>query len=338
VTLRARAVVFAAVTAACVAVAVVATARSVDDRRAADAAAPSTADKAADLLARAGATDGAVLVFRDLDRRDYGRLAVVRVGSGGAVRHATGLACDRVHYAAGAGLCVQRGGGLLNESTVKLLDARLRVRGEVKVPGTPSRARVSPDGRLGAVTTFVTGHSYATPGAFSTATTLIDLRAGKKIADLEDLAAFDGPRRVTARDVNYWGVTFARDGTTFYATMATGGETHLMRGDRRSRRMRVIHDNVECPSLSPDGTRIGYKKLVSSGAGSPKLWRFTVLDLETMRETRLAEPTPRDDQLEWLDDGHVLYGNGEETWTVPADGSGAPARYLSAASSPAVAR
>ena len=335
---RARALLFAAVTAICVVVAVVATARSVEDQRAADAAAPASTDPAAGLLARAAAIQDAVLVFRDLDRRSYGRLAVVRMEQGTPRRHATGLACDRVHYAGGSGLCVQRGGGLLNESTVKLLDARLRVRSQFKVPGTPSRARVSPDGRLGAVTTFVTGHSYATPGAFSTASTLIDLRRGNTIANLEEFAAFDGSRRVTARDVNFWGVTFARDGRTFYATMATDGRTHLVRGDVRSRRLRVIHDNVECPSLSPDGTRIGYKKLVSSGAGSPKLWRFTVLDLETMRETPLAEPAPRDDQLEWLDDGHVLYGNGEETWTVPADGSGSPARYLPAAGSPAVAR
>ena len=111
--------------------------------------------------------------------------------------------------------------------------------------------------------------------------------------------------------------------------MAYDGETHLVRGDVRTRRTRIIHDNVECPSLSPDGRRIGYKKLVSAGAGSPKIWHFTVLDLKTMRETPLAEPAPRDDQLEWLDDDHVLYANGEEIWTVPADGSGA-ARALPA--------
>jgi hypothetical protein len=55
-----------------------------------------------------------------------------------------------------------------------------------------------------------------------------------------------------------------------------------------------------------------------------------------MRETALAEPAPRDDQLEWLDDDHVLYGNGEEIWTVPADGSGEPERFLAAGDSPAV--
>jgi hypothetical protein len=336
-TMRTRVIAFLLVTLACTGVAVGATLNSVDEQRDATKAAPKATDRAGDVLAGAVAAGRPVVVFRDLDRERYGRLAVS--GLGGAERVRSGLNCDRVYFRAGTGVCVVRGTGLLNESTVKLLDARLDVQAEVKVPGVPSRARVSPDGRLAAVTTFVTGHSYATPGEFSTAATLIDVRRGKTIANLEKFTTLDADgKKVTARDRNFWGITFAADGRTFYATVAYDGQTHLIRGDVRTRRARIIHDNVECPSLSPDGKRIGYKKLVSAGSGSPKVWRFTVLDLETMRETPLAEPAPRDDQLEWLDEGHVLYGNGEETWTVPADGSGSPSRYLAAADSPAVVR
>jgi hypothetical protein len=334
-----RAIVFVAVTVTCAAVAVGATVKSVDRQRTATAAAPKATAAAGDVLAADVGAGRPLVVFRDLDRGRYGRLAFAELGAAGGGRHRSGLSCDRVHFAAGHGICMVRGSGLLNESTVKLLDARLDVVAELTVPGVPSRARVSPDGRLAAVTTFVTGHSYATPGQFSTAATIIDVRSGKVITDLEHFVTLDRHgARVDARERNYWGITFARDGRTFYATVAYGGKTHLVRGDVRSRRARVVHDNVECPSLSPDGTRIGYKKLVSSGAGSPRIWRFTVLDLETMRETQLAEPAPRDDQLEWLDDGHVLYANGEEIWTVPADGSGAPERYLASADSPAVVR
>jgi hypothetical protein len=333
-----RAIVFVAVTVTCAAVAVGATLASVDRQREATAAAPKATQATGDALAVDVAAGRPVVVFRDLDRSRYGRLAFAGLETG-AARRRSGLSCDRVHFAAGEGVCVVRGTGLLNESTVKLLDERLDVVAEVKVPGVPSRARVSPDGRLAAVTTFVTGHSYATAGQFSTSATLIDVRRGKAITDLEHFVTLEADGdRVTARDRNYWGITFDRDGRTFYATVAYGGGTHLVRGDIRTRRARIIHDNVECPSLSPDGTRIGYKKLVSAGSGSPKIWRFTVLDLATMRETQLAEPAPRDDQLEWLDDDHVLYANGEEIWTVPADGSGAPERYLAAADSPAVVR
>ena len=334
--MRARVIAFLVDTLACAGVAVGATINSVDEQRAATAAAPKATAAAGDVLAGAVADGRPVLVFRDLDRKRYGRLAVSDLD--GANRTRSGLSCDRVTFRAGTGVCVVRGSGLLNESTVQLLDEHLEVKREVKVAGVPSRARLSPDGRLAAVTTFVTGHSYATPGQFSTAATLIDVARGKVIGNLEKFTTLDADgERVTARDRNYWGITFADSGT-FYATVAYGGETHLIRGDVHRRRARIIHDNVECPSLSPDGRRIGYKKLVSTGAGSPKVWRFTVLDLATMRETALAEPAPRDDQLEWLDDDHVLYGNGEETWTVPADGSGSPQRYLAAADSPAVVR
>jgi WD40-like Beta Propeller Repeat len=333
--MSARAIVFAAVTLTCAAVAVGATLTSVERQREATAAAPKATAAAGDVLAAELAAGRPVAVFRDLDRNRYGRLGFTVNGK----RHRSGLSCDRVYFAADVGICVVRGSGLLNESTVKLLDARLEVTAELAVPGVPSRARISPDGRLAAVTTFVTGHSYATPGQFSTAATLIDVRRGKAITDLEKFVTLDAEgERVSARDRNFWGITFADDGRTFYATVAYGGETHLVRGDVPTRRARIIHDNVECPSLSPDGKRIGYKKLVSAGAGSPKIWHFTVLDLETMRETPLAEPAPRDDQLEWLDDDHVLYANGEEIWTVPADGSGAPERYLAAADSPAITR
>jgi hypothetical protein len=57
-----------------------------------------------------------------------------------------------------------------------------------------------------------------------------------------------------------------------------------------------------------------------------------------MRETPLAETRSVDDQAEWLDDEHVLYGLDESIWTVPADGSGAPQLFARRADSPAVVR
>ena len=165
---------------------------------------------------------------------------------------------------------------------------------------------MSRDGRWGAVTMFVTGHAYADAGSFSTQTTLIDLRSGTAAGELESFTTSRRGRVVTAEDVNYWGVTFAADGDTFYATMATGGRTYLVRGSIHDRTLRTLHENVECPSLSPDGTRIAYKKRIDGGGDEP--WRLTVLDLATMRETPLGETAGFDDQAEWLDDEHVLYG------------------------------
>jgi hypothetical protein len=205
------------------------------------------------------------------------------------------------------------------------------------IAGVPSRTRISPDGRFAGVTAFLTGHSYAQPGQFSTAATIIDLRAGKVVGDLEkDFKVFDDGKLIGARDRNYWGLTFADDGDTFYATVATGmTNTWLIKGSIKAKRAETIHANVECPSLSPDGTRIGYKKAVGH---DPTVWRFTVLDLETGRETPTAETRPIDDQVEWLDDQHLLYRDGETTWVVNADGSGEPRLWMKASDSPAIVR
>jgi hypothetical protein len=69
-----------------------------------------------------------------------------------------------------------------------------------------------------------------------------------------------------------------------------------------------------------------------------------VLDLATGRETLLAETRSVDDQVEWLDNGHLLYqlsrpgaeGTVSDIWQVPADGTGAASVLISEASSPAV--
>jgi sucrose-6-phosphate hydrolase SacC (GH32 family) len=193
---------------------------------------------------------------------------------------------------------------------------------------------VSPNGRWGGVTAFLVGHAYAAPGQFSTAATIIDLRTGKVVGDLEkNFRVYRDGKLVTARDRNYWGLTFAADGDTFYATLAAHGQTWLIKGSIRARTAHTIHANVECPSLSPDGTRIGYKKAVSH---DPTVWRFTVLDLATGHETPLSETRSVDDQLAWLDNSHLIYGDKTREWVVDADGSGRPQPWLAAADSATV--
>ena len=95
----------------------------------------------------------------------------------------------------------------------------------------------------------------------------------------------------------------------------------------------TLRRNAECPSLSPDGTRLVYKKLV----GNPPAWRYHVLELATGRETPLPETRAVDDQAEWLDDSHVLYRVEEDVWESPVAG-GRPRLYRQGADSPAVVR
>jgi hypothetical protein len=211
--------------------------------------------------------------------------------------------------------------------------------------GIPSRTRLAPDGGLGAMTLFVTGHNYS-DGSFSTATSIVDTNSGASVGNLEQFKVLRDGVPIEAPDFNFWGVTFARDGNRFYATLGTAGQTYLVEGDVAAREMRVLRDGVECPSLSPDNTRLIFKRLTSSGP--VRTWGWSVLDLATLQDRPLmAETRNVDDQAEWLDNDHILYAMPDEgppatiathIWVAPVDTDEAPRIFLRFASSPAVIR
>jgi hypothetical protein len=333
---RKRGVAFAVLVGACVVVAVavvvVAALRSGAERRESRAAVSAARGTVAGILD----SGRPWVLFKAVDRYRpavSGHMAVAQLGASGPGKPVpAGPECDRVAFAAGRGVCLTPAGPGGFDAVI--LDDRLRPGKKIRLGGNPSRTRVSPSGRYGAATSFVTGHSYADVGAFSTRTDIIDLEAGRRITQLERFDVTRDGEPVRSRDRNFWGVTFVDD-DRFYATMATGGTNYLVAFDMKSRTGTVEGRHVECPSLSPDGSRIAFKKRTGS-AETP--WRLTVLDLRTMRETPLAETRSVDDQAEWLDDDRVLYGIGDAVWAVRADGRGRPARFIAGAGSPAVVR
>lgn len=286
------------------------------------------------------------LIFRHSAPDSFdGALGTAPVANPTDVQLVPALRCDRVHMAANRGICLASDRGVFTTYRAVLFDETGSPRQELPLAGIPSRTQVSPDGRLGAITVFVAGHSYAASD-FSTRTSLVDLDTGRWL--VEDIEAFtvrrDG-RTITAPDFNFWGVTFGLDHRTFYATLATAGETLLLRGDVPTRTADVIATQVECPSLSPDGQRIVFKHR-SPGERGITAWRLWVLDLDTGRRRALAETRNVDDQATWLDGNHVLYalpGNPEhgalmDQWVVPADGTGTPRLLIPAASSTSPSR
>ncbi|MFJ3301926.1 TolB family protein [Streptomyces sp. NPDC086549] len=279
------------------------------------------------------------MVFRNMawgPHRD--ELTTVPASDPSGPRTASGVKCLRFYAASGTGVCLQAVHGPVSDTyRALILDARLRTTAHYDVPGIPSRARVSPTGHFAAWTAFVGGDSYAGTN-FSTRAAIADTRTGKLIPSLEAFRIIKDGHTYRAADVNFWGVTFAADDRTFYATLATKGHTYLVRGDLRARTVTTVHTNLECPSLSPDGTRIAYKKRVP---GLPKdaPWHLYVLDLRTMRETPLAEPRSVDDQAVWRDAHTIVYAlpgdYGADLYQVPADGTGRARRISSEAVSPA---
>ncbi|WP_432058997.1 hypothetical protein [Streptomyces sp. S1] len=268
--------------------------------------------------------------------RDTASGRVARVDpSAPSGRTAGGPSCDRFHAAGPTVLCLQRRPGVPARSYAIVLDRKLREIRRVALPGIPSRARVSASGNMLSWTMFATGDSYAR-SSFSTRTSILDLRSGYLVKNMELIPLTLGGRRYHAPDVNYWGVSFAADDNRFYATVSTNGRTHLVEGDVEKWSARALRENVECPSLSPDGTRLAFKKRVSDGPRDP--WRLYVYDLRSGREHPVAERRGIDDQALWTDARTLAYGYGGAVWSVPADGTGTPRRLAAGASSPAAPR
>lgn len=240
----------------------------------------------------------------------YG-LVVAAAGDGPMdTRFQTGLECDRIAAGPAGGVCLTADRGVQTTYWAVIVDANLQPRHRLALSGVPSRARVSPDGRLVGITVFEAGHGYA-DASFSTRTTLVDTSEGRTVADLEQFEVFRDGRRFTRADFNFWGVTFARDSNTFYATLGTESRLYLVRGDAAARRATVIGEGVECPSLSPDNLRIAFKKRTKEEGRL--VWRLAVRELASGVEHVIpGETRSVDDQVEWLDDSRIAYAVGDE--------------------------
>lgn len=282
------------------------------------------------------------IVFRNTSLRDgYGMVAMVALGDPGGPRALTSTGCDRVYATDRDVLCLTAQRGLVTTYAASVLDDAFGHLQDLPLTGVPSRARLSPDGMLAATTSFVAGDSYAST-SFSTRTLISAVGDGSS-ADLEEFTLIHDGREIQPIDRNYWGVTFAKDGNTFYATVKFDGATWLVRGDLAARTATTLREDAECPSLSPDGSSIVYKERAGRPLGQ---WRLVRYDVATGEVTPLAEQHSIDDQVEWLDNGTVMYGlprTGSEAgisdvWSVPADGSGSATLLIPQAWSPAVVR
>jgi hypothetical protein len=252
----------------------------------------------------------------------------------------TSLTCERVYYAADNGICLMHDSASLDQLvSVTLFGSDFKPRHQFTTEGILSRARVSPDGKYAAFTVFIGGHSYA-DSDLSTATFLLDTATGANLGNLEEFETWKDGQLYQAPEFNFWGVTFAQDSNRFYATLQDLGKIYLVQGDVAARTLTVLRENVECPSLSPDGTRIAFKKRTPTVFG-----QLTVLDLATMQEIQLAETYGIDDQVEWLDNEHILYHKLDydppklvSVFVLPANGTGKPEVFIPNALSPVVVR
>ena len=288
--------------------------------------------------------DAPRIMFRHTGLDDhYGTVAIVSLSAPHGARTFTDLACDRVDATRTRTSCLQTVRGATTSYRWVETDNSWHQIQQVPLGGVPNRTRLSPDGKLVASTVFVTGHSYQQT-AFSTVTEIRDV-GGNSHGNLETFTLVIDGRTSTATDRNIWGVTFAADDRTFFATAATGGRTYLVKGDLQTKTLTSIRTNAECPSLSPNGRKVAYKVVVSDD-GTAKHWTPAVLDLASGRQTVLTgEPRSVDDQIEWLDHTTILYGlpradlaGVDDVWALSVDAQSSPRLLIENAWSPAVVR
>src|SRR5262249_22186193 len=138
----------------------------------------------------------------------YGRLAFAPYERLDQPRFIETLSCEVAHVAGGRGICLAANRGLFTTYAAKLFDAQnLKIIGEFPLKGVPSRCRMSSDGKLAALTVFVSGHGYSSVN-FSTQTLLIEVDNSRIVADLEEFSVTRDGRPFSNKDFNFWGVTF----------------------------------------------------------------------------------------------------------------------------------
>jgi hypothetical protein len=300
-------------------------------------------EDAAQLQSIAKIRQGAHVAFRSMvPGPTYGRLSFVPLDAG-AARVSSGVSCNRLYFSDRMGLClaiVPAPAGF----EAYIIDDSMKVATTIGIPGMPSRARVSRNSQFAAYTVFVSGDSYLSTG-LSTRTRIVKVPSGDDVADLESFAVVRGGKEIYSIDFNFWGVTFTRDPNRIYATLGTGGRILLVEGDVAERTFHVIAEDIECPSLSPDETHIAFKKRFGSGLDA--WWQPAVYDIAAKTVKLLPEPKHIDDQIEWLDEAHILYAVGHspsapvrraDVWQLAIDGASPPSIFLPDAESPAVVR
>ena len=281
---------------------------------------------------------GPQLVYISRAADHYGKVVVA---SGSPLKALpVDLACDRIHVGPTRALCMEPGASIGATANGVVTDRAFAPRIEFGLPGVPSRARLSPDGKYAAYTLFVTGHTYIGGGEFSTFAAIVDLKRGQQ-KTLEEFHVLKDGKPFLPENRNFWGVTFGADSNDFYATMKSGETTYLVKGDLAEQTIKVVTENAECPSWSPDNSKIVFKVPVNGE------YHLVLFDPATGTRRKLEAAGVVDDQIEWLDDDTILYAvlrtNSKDQrtgdiWSLDLAEGATPQLLVADAESPAVVR
>ena len=141
----------------------------------------------------------------------YGNLSLVALDAAGGPRYATKLPCERIYGTEESGLCLQASRDVLTTYRAVSFDRGFGPLHTFNLAGTPSRTRVSRDGRFAGVTVFVTWRFLQHRRVFYSNDSHRP-RLGKDPRRLEEFSVIKDDQPFKKVDFNFWGVTFAPDG------------------------------------------------------------------------------------------------------------------------------
>jgi len=253
---------------------------------------------------------GDVLLINRVPGDDYRRL-VVRHASGG--RTMLDKTCERFHIAGTTGICLD-GPQVLGRYAMEILDFSDPALPLLWSSTTtlPSRTRVSADQEWASSTVFLEGSGYQDLGGFSTIAWIIHLEGDRQATGVDAMIIEDAEPHHGDPAANFWGVSFGQNGN-FWVTGAFGEHVELLQGSAADKTLQPTGIEGSCPSLSPDGSTLVYKRQLESGD-----YQLVAMDLANGDVWDLGETRPVDDQVEWLDEDTILYGMHAEDWTGDA--------------------
>lgn len=223
-------------------------------------------------------------------------------------RQPTALTCERVHMAGQTIFCLGNTKPNVLSPDARVSYAAHNARLEKSLAGeahgiTASRTRVSADAHYATTTTFLAGHSYSTI-FFLTEALILDLNTKSTLAPLATWTILENGKPISEKEINLWGVTFnPQDSNQFLVTVGIKNNAYLARGQINTKRIELLKADVECPSFSPDGKRIAFKKRRPQSG----YWDPAIMDMATLTETIFTENKSIDDQIEWLDEQTLIY-------------------------------
>lgn len=270
---------------------------------------------------------------------DYKRVGIRRADG---TRELLDRTCDRLHVQGSVGLCLDGpiGLGRYDVDVIDFTSADLPIL-EHDVGVLPSRARVAADQRWASATMFASGTSYQDVGAFATYVTVTGLAPDDGPTVLLDRFALnqsDPSHTAFPDDRNYWGISWGENGD-FWVTAGSDAAVELLTGRADTRELFTTGIAGSCPSLSPDGETLVYKRTRPDGG-----FDLVARTLRTGAERMLDESHSVDDQVEWLDNDTILYAlhQGDPTvsqpefdiWALDVTPGAAPVLFLPNANSP----